>query len=518
VQHNGKVHSMFKWKGTLDRPAYARRSSAAIAFLIGTILVFPFVVKAIVTASHCALDTCGAVGLIVPTTIRPILFIVAVAMLLSACIRRARDAGLNPWLGAFPPLMLAGDQAFLQYAGSGWAYPFSAGILSLQPPLYALFAIALIALLGIPARDALRGSASRILDKALLVLAAILSVMALLRTGVLPLAALIKFPYLMFPTIWLERYVPFAMPLFLALAAYRLWRSHGVAPVTVTTTAVAAPQTPSLWQPGRAALVGAAIAFAVMLWSLGTNSQMTFPLVLISLAAWILPAFIPTFLLYTALVATVMRFIARRDAVAAMALVAALIPFGFWATSLSTVLRAKAQERAAVAAIPKAALPGNIGAVVIEGEDWSAINCARGRVLSAAVDFSDVLTHGQSKSPYLRFTRATAKSPVREGRPADNAPAEYILIRFPRRPAFFQDRVVVDIVSPPVEIYAADPGGTRLVAATYTALNRAPAFPPMLTAYGWYFGDNSTTSEKTCRSISQFLQRELLDKLPPVRS
>jgi hypothetical protein len=304
----------------------------------------------------------------------------------------------------------------------------------------------------------------------------------------------------------------------LALAAYRLWRSHGVAPITVATAAVAAPQAPSLWQPGRAALVGAAITLAVMLWSLGTNSQMTFLLVLISLAAWILPAFIPTFLLYTAVVATVMRFIARRDAVAAAALVAALIPFGFWAASLSTVLRAKQQERAAVAAIPKAALPGNIGAVVIEGEDWSAINCARGRVLSAAVDFSDVLTHGQSKSPYLRFTRATAKSPVREGRPADNAPAEYILIRFPRRPAFFQDRVVVDIVSPPVEIYAADPGGTRLVAATYTALNRAPAFPPMLTAYGWYFGDNSTTSEKTCRSISQFLQRELLDKLPPVRS
>ena len=40
----------------------------------------------------------------------------------------------------------------------------------------------------------------------------------------------------------------------------------------------------------------------------------------------------------------------------------------------------------------------------------------------------------------------------------------------------------------------------------------------MLTAYGWYFGDNSTTSEKMCRSIGQFLQRELLDKLPPVRS
>ena len=258
---------------------------------------------------------------------------------------------------------------------------------------------------------------------------------------VLPLAALIKFPLLMLPTIWLARYASFAMPLFLVLAAYRIWWSRGAVPMTGAGVAVAAAEAPDLWRPRRAALVGAAIALAVLLWSLHANSQMNFLLILISLAAWLLPAFVPTFLLYTALVATVMRLIARRDAIAAAALVAALIPFGFWAMSLSTVLQAKAQERAAVAAIPKVALPANIGAVVIEGEDWSSMNCARGRVLSAAFDFGDVLTHGQSKSPYLRFTRATANSPVGRGSPADSAPAEYILIRFPRRPAFFQDRV-----------------------------------------------------------------------------
>ncbi|KJC58381.1 hypothetical protein UP10_25915 [Bradyrhizobium sp. LTSPM299] len=509
---------MFKWKGTLNRAAYALRSIIAIAFLIGTILFFPFVTKAIVTASHCALDTCGAVGLIVPTVTRPLLFIAAIAMVLSACVRRARDAGLHPWLGAFPPLMLAGDQGFLQYAGAGWAYPFSTGIMSLHPPVYALFATSVIALLGFPSRDSLRDGDNRLLDKALLVLATILSMAALLRTGVLPLAALIKFPFLMLPTIWFEQYARFVMPLFLVMATYRIWRSHGAAPMTAASTAVPSPAAPSLWRPRRAALVGAVIALAVLLWSLQTSVQMSFLMVLISLAAWLLPAFVPTFLLYTALVTTVMRLIARRDAIAAAALVAALIPFGLWAMSLSTVLRAKAEERAVVAAIPKVALPANISGVVIEGEDWSLMNCARGRVLSDAFDFGDVLTHGQSKSPYLRFTRATANSPVGTGRPADNAPSEYILIRFPRRPTFFQDRVALDITSPPVEIYAVDPDGTRLVAATYTALNRPPAFPPMLTAYGWYSGDNSTTSEIMCRSVGQFLQRELLDKLPSVRS
>ena len=74
--------------------------------------------------------------------------------------------------------MLAGDQAFLQFAGAGWAYAFSAGILSMKLPLYALFGTAAIVLLGLPARDTLRGNDNPRLDKSLLVLAAILSVAA----------------------------------------------------------------------------------------------------------------------------------------------------------------------------------------------------------------------------------------------------------------------------------------------------------------------------------------------------
>jgi hypothetical protein len=70
-----------------------------------------------------------------------------------------------------------------------------------------------------------------------------------------------------------------------------------------------------------------------------------------------------------------------------------------------------------------------------------------------------------------------------------------------------------DSLSPPVEIYAVDASETRLVAATYTVFNPSPAFPPMLTAYGWYHGNNSVTSEQSCVSVRAFLQRELLDKL-----
>jgi hypothetical protein len=511
---------MFTWTGVLDRAAYARRSAIAVVFLIGTIFLFPFLLKAIVTASHCALDTCGAVGLVASTSLRPILFVTALAIALSACVRRARDAGLRPWLGAFPPLMLAGDQGFLQYAGSGWAYPFSTGILSFSWPVYALFGVALIGLLGIPSRDVLRNGGSRTLDKTLLVLVGWLSIGAAARLSGFPLIAFIGFsPMIAFALFMFLSYATNAMPFFLALAAYRLRRSYLSAPAMPLPATAPATEAPNLWQPMRAAAIGATIAAAVLFWSLTTNSQLTIPLMLIGLGAYALPFFVPTFLLYTALAAAALRFMAKRDAIAGAALLAAVIPFGFWAASLSSVLMAKARERAAIAAIPKAALPAKVGGVVIEGEDWPLINCARGRVLSADYDIGDVLTHGQSKSPYLRFTRATARSPVREGKAADAAPTEYILIRFPRRPQFLlESRVPPDIASPPVEIYTVDPSGTRLVAATYAALNRPPAFPPMLTAYGWYRGDNSTTSEISCKSAGTFIQRELLDKLPSGRA
>jgi hypothetical protein len=262
------------WTGTLDRGAYAWRSATAVLLLIGTIVLFPFVTKAIVTASHCGLDIRGAVALVAPTIVRPLLFVAILAIILSACIRRARDAELHPLVGAFPSLMLVGDQAFLQYAGAGWAYSFSAGILSINRPVYALFAMALMILLGLPASHTLRAG-SRFLDKALPLFAALLSVAALIRAGGIPLFAFTQLPPLVIMAVVLfSSYAAYAMPVFLALAGYRVWQARGA-------DAVASLQVPSveasnLWQVKRAAKIAAAIALAVLFWSLLTNSECPF--------------------------------------------------------------------------------------------------------------------------------------------------------------------------------------------------------------------------------------------------
>lgn len=511
---------MFAWTGVLDRAAYARRSSITIAFMVGTILLSPYLSSAIVFASDCRF-ACGVVNLIAPTIFRPILFVAAIAMALSVCVRRARDTGLRPWLGAFPPLMLVGDGAFLQYAGMGPTYPLSMVTLAVNPPIWALFGTALMAMLGVPPRDALRNDESHLLGRSLLTLAALLSVSAVLRSGAVSLAFVPSMA--LYVTIMLTTYAAFTMPVFLVLAAYRVWWSHPAASTMRSPPAVRVLESSDLWQPRRAALVGSIVAFAVLLWTLLSTSLMPVPMVLLALAANLLLLYMPTFLIYTALVAAVLLLIARRDAIATIALFVVLIPFGLWAASLSSVVMTKAREREAIEAIPnKVALPSKAGVVVVEGDEGALINCARSSILSADRGVGDVLTHGrrgpQSWGPYRRFTRTTANSPVDKGVIADGVPAEYVLIRVQEQSPFSKDRVPLDNHSPPVEIYAVGSGGTQLVAARHTARNPLPTFPPMLTTYGWYRGENSTTSEETCRSVADFLRRELLDKLQPDRS
>jgi hypothetical protein len=77
-----------------------------IAFLTGTVFVFPILLEAIATATLCGTDTCGAVTLVASAALRPLIFLAGLAVALSACIRRARDAGLRTRLGAFPPLLM----------------------------------------------------------------------------------------------------------------------------------------------------------------------------------------------------------------------------------------------------------------------------------------------------------------------------------------------------------------------------------------------------------------------------
>lgn len=268
--------------------------------------------------------------------------------------------------------------------------------------------------------------------------------------------------------------------------------------------------TQNYWQPKKAAIVGAIVAFIVLVWSLRTVLGSS-P---IELFLVVLPYFVPTFFVYTALVASLLRLKAKPDAEAGAALLVALIPFGFWAVGLISGLSTIATERAAIAAIPKAGFPRNVNGIVIDGENGGGINCAREFILTSTHNVADVLTRGQKKAgQYLRFTQDTAKSPVDKGEPIDAPPEDYLLIHFPRRSQFLADRVSESVTNPSVEIYSVGLNERQLVAVTYAAHNLLPAFPPMLTIFGWYPRDATGTSERSCQNVARFLQRELIDRM-----
>jgi len=229
------------------------------------------------------------------------------------------------------------------------------------------------------------------------------------------------------------------------------------------------------------------------------------------LGGYLLIALVPTFILYALLIASIFRFRARQDAVGTIALVLTSIPFALWSLSVGLVLHARWQERSEIAGIPKVALPAKLGGIVVETDDGGLANCAMERILSAKRDVGDVLGHTADAGKYYRHTLAT----LLDGQPVDAAPSEHILIRLPRRPEFLQTRhQVADAAMPPAEIYVVDPSGTRLAAATYTAKNLLPRFPPLMTIVGWYSLEHDV-NETACKHLKAFLDRELLDKLPP---
>jgi hypothetical protein len=304
--------------------------------------------------------------------------------------------------------------------------------------------------------------------------------------------------------------VLFVTPVVVPLAAYRLWWRPPAPPESPAPANV--PAAPDLWRPGLALSIGTAFAVPVVLWTLFPHGGEMESIVMTSLT-FLFPAFAPNILIYAALAAALLRIKARRDALAIVFLIVTLIPFGLWIGSTCSVLWARAQERAIVAAIPKFALPATLRTVVIEGDDSSLVDCARRLILSADRNVSDILIP-KGKTEYIRYAKPGSQSAGHDGQPADTVPAEYVLVRLPTRPRYFDEHhVKVDAGSPPVEVYAVDPQGVHLAAASYTSERPLPDFPPVVMVIGWS-PRNNWTPDAPCRNVEGFLQHELLDKLP----
>lgn len=111
---------------------------------------FPFILYGLVKASGCqnGTGTCGAVAVVVGTTLRPAAALIYIVAMLWIIGRRCRRTGFSLlWLiPCF--LWLVAARGFLIAGMNFWGANFSMGILSISPPVTLLFVFAFVILLA----------------------------------------------------------------------------------------------------------------------------------------------------------------------------------------------------------------------------------------------------------------------------------------------------------------------------------------------------------------------------------
>ncbi|NKJ38742.1 hypothetical protein [Rhizobium sp. SG570] len=118
---------------------------ALIAFIIGT----PFLLKAAVSATHCAPDTCGAVGLVFGLYGRMLGVLIFGTAMLAAIFARCRRAGLSSWWVVASLFWLLAARDALMAGLNFWAVGFSLGILSFRWPTTLIFLFAFVTFLSL---------------------------------------------------------------------------------------------------------------------------------------------------------------------------------------------------------------------------------------------------------------------------------------------------------------------------------------------------------------------------------
>lgn len=149
--------------GILHGRDYWRKLAIAIGLLlVGTLAFRPVVWVIGVVVGPAG----GHLGLLASMALKPILTFSFFLVFASALVRRARDAGVGPWVGAGIAALAVTDAQTILFAGGSWAFAFSAGILAGTTPLGLLAALAMAVAIGFAPRSTrrvrLRGAGFRL--------------------------------------------------------------------------------------------------------------------------------------------------------------------------------------------------------------------------------------------------------------------------------------------------------------------------------------------------------------------
>jgi uncharacterized membrane protein YhaH (DUF805 family) len=497
---------MFKFHGTLDRRQFLWAAALRIGLFVASIVGFPFLVRAVASATRCGVDTCGAVGLITAMAFKPLAFMIFVFSFVGVSVRRAGDAGVPGWIGLFVPVLFAFDYGFFLFAGASWAFAFSAGVLRIPAPWHTLLALACIAALcALPSRRDGPGSRNPFGYAGL---AAFGLGLVIAATGILttvlsaPAFMVAAKPVWGVVAPWLSpvmRSVPYLMIALGALLAWIVWRGFGHVAI-MPSAPPAEPASSDIPAKTLAALafILASLGFMAVMDHQHATSGIGF---VVSLPTMILP----TAVLYFGLLLTATMVVRRRTMTSVALLMLAMSPFAFWAHAYWTTATEQRQEAAEIAAIPTSPAARVPATLVIETEGsfpelspfWSIRGIER------------VIIAYKGNSSRRQFDRPPERGPRPEPRNVQVLPDEYLLLKVGRTSRFAQRNQMYGAGGGPLELRLVDAQHDELLGAWYRAFNPRPSLPPMLTVSGWFRPAYAWKPGEYNAHIRDFLARSL---------
>ena len=494
---------MFTFTGYLNQRRFAYAAGVRIGLFIASLLAFPFALYGLTILTDCRSTggACGAVGLVGAMAFKPLVAYLFVFSFFGISFRRSRDAGLPAWIGLVIPLLFAVDLNNLMVIGAPWSLAFSQGIGTSWPRFAAQALACVLILCLLPSREPTSGNsfpfgnAGKIAFALGLYISFFNVLSALSRNH--DLDPYMRPIWMMMPRIFgmAVLYVKLA---FLALMLWIAWTERRQP--TLPEARQPTPRPVGIEMPNKK-IIWSAIIVSFVVYALMVD---TGPLLFISLPINFTTILLPTFLLYLALIWTIVRSTKARTLGSFVLVALAATPFLQWGYSQWKVSQAKVLEAAEVRAIPTIA-PGFVPPVLVV-DSQESVGPAWGVPQIQRVIW---------KEEYPEKFRQLARSERQSFYPAaviEGVPDTYLLLKRGRSSSFAKPRQQYASDGGPYELRIVAPGRNDLIAVSYKTFNPRPSLLPVLTQEGWYRGSNQVMSDTISTSVSDFLLSSLREQ------
>lgn len=491
---------MFDFYGRTGRREFLIGLTLRFALLLLFTVGYPFVHRAILSTTGCNDQSCGAIGLVTAMMVKPNAVLLIFLSFIGILMRRARDAGLPPWIGLVVVLLAVPDTLYLIVFGGPWTLAFVAGVIGQPTILWGLLIpVWLIAVLAAlpsrPTRD-WRVEPPRALEIAAGIALAHLAIVALVRLSYsTPIAAIILASHwrlLLFYPLMVSRFVA------VATSAALLWqglRTDDPPPVAKAVDLPSDGDAARLVPVGR--IVAAALVIASLEWALSQPGALDQLLFAIQLPTAIVPTAAIDALLFVAVVLTV----TRRTPAATVLLAVALVPFGAWGWETWKEHRIRAEEAAEIASIPTIEVRTHPDTLVIEMPE---------RYYSGPYTLPGIKNlFTRSPKGDLQAQRNTVGIAVESPLPPD-----HLVFRVREQSAFFSRQPKWDRLWGPFELRLKTATSDDLVAIDYARLRSHPPILPVLTTGGWLVTNNANASTKEQTNAEFRFLATALAKMP----